>query len=131
MKRTVTLDPEVPGRESRQEIVFNADGPLVGPRLPQGRWPLFSGGDIFEVWSSLVFPSPEPIEVTVIRFPASNPNSEAAQPLGTFVIPAGVYVYVHSCEWDIGRGDQVSFGIGMETVEESPGSGLLLVARVS
>lgn len=132
-RRTTETAPVYPERESRQEVIFNADGSLTGARTPQGRWPLFTGGDIFEIWASLVFASPVPITVTVIRFPVGTPAAESAVLLGTFVIPAETYVYEYDCDWDISRGDQVSFAIQVPELGEGviPGSGLMLIARVS
>lgn len=129
--RVVDLGGHRPDRESRQEIPFNADGALIASRFPQGRWPLFTGGDIFQCWNSLVLPSPIPILVQAIRFPASQPS--IGLPLGNYTIPPGAYVYVHHCEWDIGVGDQISFGISMGDVPEeaTPGMGLMIIARAS
>lgn len=131
-KRTV-LEPANTERESRQELVFNADGPLVASRFPQGRWPLFTGGDIFEVWTSLVQPSPVQLTLSMFRFKASRPRSEDAIPLQSFVIPVNSYVHAFTCQHDIDRSDQVTFALQVPEIPEglTPGSGLMAIARVS
>ena len=119
-------------RESRQEPLWDAPGALTASRGFGAKIPVFEGGSVFEVWASLVSPSPVPLIVTFIHFPAARPTQPRL--VYALTVPAGAYTHV-SPQFDhrVYRGDQLSAGVevaGSIPEGQFPGTELSMVARV-
>ena len=131
MRSETELPAVLVERESRFEALFDAPGILDVSRFFGGRYPIMSGGTVFELWASLRTPADTLLTVVLIHLRSSAPAIESGVMVHSLDVNPGAYIASARFEHRVQRGDQLAVGVNVTGTPGTPGTDMTMLARIA